>query len=212
MNSLRTSPTWLGQPATDRRTAVLAAAQDVFATEGYYEAEVQTIARQTGIGKATIYKIFGSKKGILEAMLADMADHLVVILLGKFVGIESPMHRLREGAFAMLQFVEDNRNLVWTLLRDAGPSLERVAETYHQFLDRMEIVLAPVLAAERERGYFRGLSDRQTLEIAMSQLIGLAYKWLLVKGEKGALLEEGRVIIDLMIGYREDEKVVETAS
>ncbi|MFZ5601124.1 MAG: TetR/AcrR family transcriptional regulator, partial [Pseudomonadota bacterium] len=42
----------------ERRQRILQAARDVFASEGFRNAEVKTIAVRAGVGKATIYKHF----------------------------------------------------------------------------------------------------------------------------------------------------------
>jgi hypothetical protein len=95
--------------------------------------------------------------------------------------------------------VEQNRALCLVILRDAGTAVQQIADTYETFQSLMESVLAPILGEERKRGYFVGMSDRDVLELAMSLLLGLSYKWLLVGGKEGQLLAEGSVAVNAML-------------
>jgi AcrR family transcriptional regulator len=71
----------MASPATaDRlsqtREAILQAATEVFAREGYYEADVQVIADQAGVGKGTIYRHFKDKQKLFLAAAAHALDHV----------------------------------------------------------------------------------------------------------------------------------------
>ncbi len=49
--------------------AILAAAQEVFATRGFHGASVEQIARKAGVAKGTVFLHFKSKENLLVAML-----------------------------------------------------------------------------------------------------------------------------------------------
>jgi AcrR family transcriptional regulator len=68
----------------DKRQAILAAAGEVFAREGYAQAGVDVIAAEAGVAKPTVYNHFGDKETLfLEAIAADadraLAKHLAVV-------------------------------------------------------------------------------------------------------------------------------------
>jgi TetR/AcrR family transcriptional repressor of mexJK operon len=68
----------------DKRQAILAAAGEVFAREGYAKAGVDVIAAQAGVAKPTVYNHFGDKETLFrEAIAADadraLAEHLAAV-------------------------------------------------------------------------------------------------------------------------------------
>jgi AcrR family transcriptional regulator len=53
----------------DREQQILEAAMAVFAREGFHQARMEDIARQSGLGKGTLYLYFKSKDAIIGALL-----------------------------------------------------------------------------------------------------------------------------------------------
>lgn len=53
----------------ERREAILGAASDIMARKGYARTTMQQIASKAGVGVATVYKHFGTKANILEAII-----------------------------------------------------------------------------------------------------------------------------------------------
>ncbi len=58
----------------DKREAILAAAGEVFAREGYAQAGVDAIAAEAGVAKPTVYNHFGDKETLFRAAIAADAD------------------------------------------------------------------------------------------------------------------------------------------
>ncbi|MGW7336201.1 TetR/AcrR family transcriptional regulator [Streptomyces sp. NPDC054808] len=56
------------------REAVLQAAGDTLATEGFDMLDLGEIARRAGVGKTTVYRRWGSPGGLAADLLADMAE------------------------------------------------------------------------------------------------------------------------------------------
>jgi AcrR family transcriptional regulator len=56
-------------PAPDTRTAILNAAEAVFAEVGFARASIRRIVRQAGVNLAAIHYHFGSKAGLIEAVI-----------------------------------------------------------------------------------------------------------------------------------------------
>jgi AcrR family transcriptional regulator len=60
----------------DNRSTIVSVALKLFACRGYDGVGVQEIVDAAGITKPTLYHYFGSKRGVLEAALAENADGL----------------------------------------------------------------------------------------------------------------------------------------
>ena len=67
-------------PAPSTREAILYAAAREFARVGYKTATVQAIAAAAGFTPPTVYSHFGSKQGLLEALVKELMDDLWSIL------------------------------------------------------------------------------------------------------------------------------------
>jgi len=88
-----------------RRTAMLDAAEQLFAEVGFSRATMDAIATRAGIGVATIYKYFGSKAGLLEALIRPDME-LAFAEAGKIIA-QPPA----DAATAMVQLVDKYRLL-----------------------------------------------------------------------------------------------------
>jgi AcrR family transcriptional regulator len=64
-------------PRTARRAQLLAAAQDVFAANGYHAAAMDEIAERAGVSKPVLYQHFPGKLELYMALLQTHADELI---------------------------------------------------------------------------------------------------------------------------------------
>ncbi|MCC8104831.1 MAG: TetR/AcrR family transcriptional regulator [Clostridiales bacterium] len=60
----------------DNRTRLLQCANELFYEKGYDAVGVQEIVARAGLTKPTLYYYFGSKKGLLEALVAERFERL----------------------------------------------------------------------------------------------------------------------------------------
>ena len=56
---------------TDKQENILDAALELFAQEGFNRVSTNTIAKKASVSEGLIFKHFGSKKGLLEAIVKD---------------------------------------------------------------------------------------------------------------------------------------------
>lgn len=61
----------------ERREAMIRAAYTLFMDRGYEAVSVDDIIRIAGGSKATLYKYFGNKEGVLRAVIASLADTML---------------------------------------------------------------------------------------------------------------------------------------
>ena len=69
-----------------RQRAVLIAAVDVLMERGYARASTLEIATRARVSKRELYAEFGSKRGILEALIATSAKRMMVALAPAEIG------------------------------------------------------------------------------------------------------------------------------
>lgn len=68
-----------GRPSAgdQRREAIVEAAYTLFMERGYESVSMDDIIGVSGGSKATLYKFFGSKEGVLKAVIASLADKML---------------------------------------------------------------------------------------------------------------------------------------
>ncbi|OHV76446.1 TetR/AcrR family transcriptional regulator [Rhizobium sp. LCM 4573] len=64
--------TW--PPAQNKRQAILNAAADIFAEQGYAGASIDAIAARAGVSRQTIYNQLGDKDNLFKVVVAEITD------------------------------------------------------------------------------------------------------------------------------------------
>ena len=102
----------------DRRAELLDAARSAIRREGRM-ASMDTIAREAGITKPIVYKHFGDRSGLADALATEFVDSLLSEL-GSALGREAqPVDILRTTVDAYLAFVERDPQIYRFVAREA---------------------------------------------------------------------------------------------
>jgi AcrR family transcriptional regulator len=95
----------LGKRATavaETRARVVDAARAVFSEDGFHRAAVEEVARRAGVARATVYYQFGSKLGLVEAVLDDIerrgGQDRVIAAIGIPDAAEATQRAFQEGS------------------------------------------------------------------------------------------------------------------
>lgn len=169
----------------ERRAQILAAASDLFAQDGYAETSLARIAQSAGASKAAVLHHFGSKEGLVEAVL-DARDRELRALAG---------HRPdppggREGLLLLVQQAREAAHRAPGLIQlyavlscEAAPA-SHPAHGY--FADRFRAVLADseaLFVRAREDGEMPAHRDpAQEALLCIALWDGLQYRWLYDRG------------------------------
>lgn len=158
-------------PAASR--AILSAAREVLARNGYTGASMDEIARRAGVGKDTLYRRWSSKESLVRALLSVMADEYVPVPAD-----EDPGYAL----FCFLQDIvrvnvrSDFGAIVAGVIGESArnPSL---AHDFHDFwIERRRIAGALV------RGIIGPDPDDAQVERLLDHVLGPIYYRLLLTG------------------------------
>ena len=134
--------------APDRRAAILEAALDVFAENGFNEASLDDVAARGGVSKALIYEHFASKRELQLSLLDTFVHDLIEQVVGAITAGEDDEARLRAGIEAFLGFAEERPAALRLLTRnvsdpDAGEALDRLREEAADAVASMMVADAP---------------------------------------------------------------------
>mgnify|MGYP002336453562 CR=1 FL=1 len=170
--------------APERRSALLAAALDVFAAQGYHGASIDDVARAAGVSKALVFQHFSSKRELHEELLASYADELFERFRANAERGTTGEERLRGGVDAFFSFVEEHADAWRALFRDqADPELTPMIDRLQQqavgvmdALARAEPDGPQPLEGETEEAFALALEMHSRLLSGAVQ--GLANWWL----------------------------------
>lgn len=142
------------EQASGRREALLAAAADVFFTEGYAAASIDSIIERAGGSKRNIYNEFGNKEGLFSALVSTFAEKILASLVIEEVEGRPLRQTLIEfGCQLMAIYMSPAWIGVYrSVLAEANryPDLGRIV--YECGPARATIGLAEVLEAAKRRG------------------------------------------------------------
>jgi AcrR family transcriptional regulator len=147
--------------AARNRQRILEAARKAFADAGA-ETSMAEIARRSGVGAATLYRNFATRRDLLEALLVDEVDE--VCAAAATVEGDSPGDRLTTWLRRFFQYVTTKRPVVIELL-------EHVDRTDPVFQSRGRMLAAgePLLSAAQDAGQIaRDLELDQVLDLVVA--------------------------------------------
>jgi AcrR family transcriptional regulator len=101
--------------APERRSSIMRAAVEVFATRGYSAPGIGEIAAEAGVTRAVIYDHFASKRDLYLEVLHEQSARFVGHVGAHIVGDALPGIRMRATIDAVFSFAERNP-LEWALM------------------------------------------------------------------------------------------------
>jgi AcrR family transcriptional regulator len=125
----------------DRRDQLLDTAQQVFTEQGYAGASMDDVADAAGVTKPVLYDHFGSKDGLLAAVIERSGQEMLDATTGAVQGLD-PETALRQGLTAFFRYVDDHAGAWTLLLREVAPGTPAA-----EAVDRIRSVQVDVIAA-----------------------------------------------------------------
>src|SRR5438132_4725903 len=98
-------------PPAPKREAILRAATDVFASRGFFHAQVADVARTAGVAAGTVYLYFRSKDDLLASIFERAMAEAFEEGRAALSGVGDPCERLRQFARLHLARLGGDRNL-----------------------------------------------------------------------------------------------------
>ncbi|WP_217242817.1 TetR/AcrR family transcriptional regulator [Streptomyces sp. AC555_RSS877] len=146
------------------RTAVLRAAGDVLAEQGFDRLDLADVARRAEVGKTTVYRRWGSVTGLVADLLADMAEQsLPRTRTGSVRG------DLRANASLVQRTLADPRQgALFRAVIAAAACDDRTAQALRRFYEVRVAEWAPCVAAGVTRGELPAGTDAGTVVRAVS--------------------------------------------
>jgi AcrR family transcriptional regulator len=184
-----------GRPRSDKvHRAILDAARELLIKDGYTRLRLEHVAAHAGVGKATIYRRWGSKEELAQALLADLAaPHIAIDDLG-----DTREEMLKAVMNAMLAVTESEFGPVIRALLSQIATNPALGDPFRATVvqSRREEI-ARMIARGVERG---DLCPDADPEIATELLVGPVYFRLMFGGELNRGFAE-RIVENVLSGY-----------
>jgi AcrR family transcriptional regulator len=197
-------PTRKGRPRSDlAHRKILDAARELLSDDGFSDFRLEHVAARAGVGKATIYRRWGSKEALAQELLAELAaPHIAVADSDNtrdelLAAVVNPMRAVTDTPFgpvirALLSQIAVNPTL-------GDPFRATVVQAR-----RREV--ARVIARGIARGDLRPDADA---DVATELLVGPVYFRLMFGGEL-TLDFANRVVDNVLRGYGAPGKILTT--
>ena len=157
-----------------KKTAILAAAQKAFASRDFHEVLTDEIAADAGIGKATLYRYFGTKEDLYFAALLGAFEELHAVLEASLPREASPVGRLSVIAREVLRIFWNRRSFYTMRHHDQRRfnAQDRVIQRHRERVIRtVEGVLRDGIAS----GDLRSVDTRTAAELFMGMVRAILF-------------------------------------
>jgi AcrR family transcriptional regulator len=152
-----------------KKTAILTAAQKAFATRDFHEVLTDDIAADAGIGKATLYRYFGTKEDLYFAALVDAFEELHRVLEDALPRQSTPRGRLSLIAREVLRIFWNRRFFYMLRHQDARRfgAQDRMLQRHRERVIRS---IQETLETGMAQGDFRPMNARTGAELFMGMV------------------------------------------
>ena len=164
---------------SDRRKAILEAAERAFSQHGYAGTTVEQVAAEAGISKGNIYNYFHSKEELFQQVFAEVmsgAEADLARIASSRQSARAKLERALDYWYERLERYMGIGQLVLECWAVAArePEGGQVAEGFQHMCERPKELLASILAEGAESGEFRGeLSPATGATMIIALLDGL---------------------------------------
>jgi len=148
----QTPPRSTRRSTRDRRRAIIAAAERLFADRGYARTSMKQLAAAVGVADASLYNHFASKRDILEALYEERGFPRALDLLEHLPGAVDMERQFQLNALASADLWAQNSGFLRVVLTEvlAGDAL--ALEVHESFMERWRRGVERLFLIYAERG------------------------------------------------------------
>jgi AcrR family transcriptional regulator len=193
----------------ERRAAILDAALDVFAENGFAAARLDDVAQKAGVAKGTLYLYFPDKEALFEDLLRGVAspvlERFAALATDQAIPAGVMLERILD-VFAS-QIIGTKRERLVRLIITEGPRFPRIAEFYHrEVISKGREIIRAVVARGYERGELPSNQMAKFPQLFFAPLL-MAVMWRALFSQFDPLDVNGMIEAHrkLMLGVKDEE-------
>jgi len=183
----------------ERKTQILASAIKIFGEKGFQNATIAEIAKDAGVGDATIYEYFKNKEDLMLAIPVETTKELIPQINDHMMGIKGALNKLRKFIWWWLNYVEKNPGYGSIVLLELKTSKTYVSnEAYQAARNFYKIVLDIIREGQEEGSIKKEINIYLARSICVGAIEHIIIRWLL-KDRKYSLTQYADELADLLI-------------
>jgi TetR/AcrR family fatty acid metabolism transcriptional regulator len=166
----------------DKREAILRAAIQVFAHNGYFNSKVADIASAAGVADGTVYLYFKSKEEILHSIFDRTVEEAISEGRRQLEQISDPREKLRRIAHLHLERMGADRDLAVVFqveLRGSTKFMEEFSAA--GFAEYLGLIRATIEEGQSAGVFRNSLNAKVVAKIFFGALDEMATNWILSK-------------------------------
>jgi TetR/AcrR family fatty acid metabolism transcriptional regulator len=181
MRSVRSLPN--ARPViADKREAILRAATQVFATNGYFNSKVADIAKAAGVADGTVYLYFKSKEEILHSIFDRSVGEAISEGREQLEVITDPREKLRRLAHLHLERLGADRDLAVVFQVELRGSTKFMEEfSGGGFAEYLRMIRTSIEEGQRAGVFRASINAKVAAKIFFGALDEMATNWILSK-------------------------------
>ena len=184
---------------SERKKRILTSAIRIIGDKGYQNATIAEIAKDAGIGDATIYEYFKNKEDLLLAIPVEITKGLIPLINDHMMGIKGALNKLRKFIWWWLNYVEKNPGYGSIVLLELKTSKTYVSnEAYQAARNFYKIVLDIIREGQEEGSIKKEINIYLARSICVGAIEHIIIRWLL-KERKYSLTQYADELADLLI-------------
>jgi TetR/AcrR family acrAB operon transcriptional repressor/TetR/AcrR family transcriptional repressor of mexAB-oprM operon len=138
---------------------VLAAAQQLFAEQGYAATTLAHIAEAAGLTEAALARMFHDRKRLFEALLAEVRSLILGAWESATAELTDPVARLRAVTEAYLACTSEHPEVFRALHRALAEDHDEIRPLLLAFYQDWETFVAGLISEGQQSGFFRRALD-----------------------------------------------------
>jgi TetR/AcrR family fatty acid metabolism transcriptional regulator len=185
--------------AADKRDAILRAATQVFARNGFFQSQVADVARAAGVAAGTVYLYFRSKDDLLVSLFERTMREALAEGRAALDGLADSRERLTRIATLHLERLGRDRDLAVVFqveLRQSTKFMERFSSTYLR--DYLGLIRQTIADGQSAGTFRRDVNPTIAAKVFFGALDELATNWVLSRRRYSLAAEAGGVV-DLFV-------------
>lgn len=183
----------------DKKKKILVSAIKIIGEKGYQNATIAEIAKDAGIGDATIYEYFKNKEDVLLSIPVEITKELIPQINDHMLGIKGAFNKLRKFIWWWLNYIEKNPGYGSIVLLELKTSKTYVSnEAYQAARNFYKIVLDIIKEGQEEGSIKKEINIFLARSLCVGAIEHIVIRWLL-KDRKYSLTQYADDLTDLLI-------------
>ncbi len=153
-----------------KQKMILEAAERLFGRFGIAKTGVDEIANSARVAKGTIYNHFGSKEGVIRALISQKVAHFEGLLRNSLVSMSDPLEKLKLALKDRVRFIKSNPYVAEFLRRDRSDPED--GALFNEIEKKGRSMIADILEDAQKKGAVNPLDRERIASILIRALRG----------------------------------------